>query len=78
MPTEYLQQPDTKIIIGEVVAVVPQYHQTIVATDGGWQYSITRKAQGPAWDTLSEGDMVELLVYSAIPIVKEVLNVNKS
>lgn len=67
----------TKVITAEVVAVIPEFEQTVTRADGGWQYTITHKAAGPSWDTLKEGDMVEMAVYTQIPIVKEVLSVNK-
>lgn len=77
MPTEYLTRT-TKVIIAEVIAVIPEFYQVIVSTLGSWQYTITRKTAGPAWNTLKEGDIVELVVYTELPIVKEVLSVNKS
>jgi hypothetical protein len=65
----------TKIILAEVIAVIPEYHQTIVETDTGYQYAIVETTKGIHWRTLKEGDQIELEVYTAIPIVKEVLHV---
>lgn len=70
-----MQDVNTKRIIAEVIAVIPEFHQTIVDS-GGYHYAIIRRTPGIKWDTLKEGDMVEMEVYTAIPIVKEVLNVN--
>lgn len=68
-------QRPTKIILAEVIAVIPEYHQTCVRTDSGYQYAIVESTKGIHWSTLKEGDMIELEVYTAIPIVKEVLHV---
>jgi len=68
----------TKVITAEVVAVIPEFRQTVTRSNGGWQYTVTRHAVGISWDKLAEGDIVELVVYTALPMVKEVLNVNKS
>lgn len=65
----------TKTIVAEVIAVIPEYHQTITEC-GGYQYAITRRTPGPAWHTLEEGDMVTMEVFIASPLVKEVINVN--
>lgn len=66
---------NTKRIIAEVIAVIPEFHQTIVEC-GGYHYAINRKTAGIKWGTLKEGDVVEMEVFTSIPIVKEVLNVN--
>jgi len=68
-------QRATKIITAEVVAVVTEFEQTIVEDNTGWQYSIVRTTRGINWDTLKVGQTVELEVYVALPIVKEVLDV---
>lgn len=70
-----MSEVNTKRIIAEVIAVIPEFHQTITEC-GGYHYAIVRKTPGIKWDTLKEGDMVEMEVFTAIPIVKEVLNVN--
>lgn len=70
-----MSEVNTKKIVAEVIAVIPEFHQTIVES-GGYQYSIIRKTAGIKWDTLKEGDVVEMEVFTTIPIVKEVLNVN--
>jgi hypothetical protein len=68
-------QRATKIITAEVVAVVTEFEQTIVEDNTGWQYAIVRTTRGINWDTLKVGQTVELEVYVALPIVKEVLDV---
>jgi len=68
-------QRATKIITAEVVAVIPEYEQTIVESDDGWEYAIVRTTRGINWDSLKVGQTVELEVYVALPIVKEVLDV---
>lgn len=65
----------TKTVIAEVIAVIPEYKQAICRA-GGYQYSVTRKVEGPSWDTLVEGDLVTLEVLSSLPIVRKVINVN--
>lgn len=67
---------DSKTIIAEVITVIPDFHQTVCRTNGGWQYTVTRKAHGVPWYDLKEGDIVTLEVYTEIPIVKKVINVN--
>ena len=68
-------QRGTKIITAEVVAVISYYHQAIVEHSSGWQYAIVETTRGIHWSTLKIGDSVEIEVYTALPIVKEVLNV---
>ena len=68
-------EPPVKTVVAEVIAVIPEYEQTICRANG-YQYAVTRKASGPSWHTLIEGDTVTLEVLVALPIVKKVLNVN--
>jgi hypothetical protein len=68
-------EPPVKTIVAEVIAVIPEFEQTVCRANG-YQYSVTRKASGPGWDTLKEGDVVTLEVLVALPIVKKVINVN--
>lgn len=70
-----MSEVNTKKIVAEVIAVIPEFHQTIVDS-GGYHYAIIRRTAGIKWDTLKEGDIVEMEVFTALPIVKEVLNVN--
>lgn len=63
------------MITAKVTAVIPEYNQTIAVAESGWQYAIVETTRGISWDTLKEGDTVELEIYKALPIVKEVLNV---
>ena len=69
-----MEQP-VKTVVAEVMAVIPEYRQTICNANG-YQYAVTRRALGPSWDSLKEGDIVTLEVYIAQPIVKKVINVN--
>lgn len=64
-----------KTVIAEVIAVIPEYKQTICIS-GGYQYAVTCRALGPKWDTLVEGDIVTLEVLTKLPIVRKVINVN--
>jgi hypothetical protein len=52
-----------------VIAVVPEYQLTIVRTDDGRQYSITRHTTGLSFADLIEGQIVRCDVTTRLPRV---------
>jgi hypothetical protein len=54
--------PETKILIAEVISVVPEWHLAMCRTQDKWQYSITRHNEGLQWTDVKVGDMIEIEV----------------
>ena len=55
-----------------VIAVIPEYHQTVTRAPDGRQYTVTDRATGVPWRALKEGQRVRCLVAKSRGIVLNV------
>jgi hypothetical protein len=65
----------TRIVIAEVIAVIPEYEQSICRTGDGYQYTLINRTT-PRWDEVNEGDLLELEVTLNYPRIIKAKHVN--
>lgn len=73
--TNTVDNPKTRTVMAEVIAVIPEFEQSICRTSDGWQYTLINRTS-PKWDEVNEGDLLELEVTINYPRIIKAKHVN--